>query len=306
MGTKRIVNCAITGSIHTPSMSPYLPITPTDIAQHAIDAANAGAASVHIHVRDPETGKPSPSLELYRQVIDRIRAVNRDVIICLTTGGGLNMTVEERGAVIPAFRPELASMNAGSINWGLFPIAEKIENWRYDWEKPALEATTEAIFSNTFGSIQTLLGMMEAHGTTPELECYDVGHLYNLKYFKDAGILKKRPYLQFVMGVNGAIAATPYDLLHMKETADRIFGENGYEWSAFGAGRFEFPVCLQNLFLGGHVRVGMEDNLNLSKGIPAKNNAELVEKMVRLMRELDYEPTSPDEARQILGTTQTC
>jgi len=298
---KRILNCSITGSIHVPSMSKYLPITPDEIAQNAIDAANAGASTVHIHARNPENGHPSPELALYEEILGKIRAVNKEVIICLTTGGSFNMTVEERAAVIPKFKPELASMNAGSINWGLFPVAEKIKDWRFDWEKTYLENTTEAIFANTFGSIKKMLSIMEANGTKAELECYDVGHLYNLQYFKEAGILKGKPYLQFVMGVNGAIAATPYDLIHMKETADRVFGVGGYEWSAFGAGRFEFPICLQNLFLGGHVRVGMEDNLNLSRGVPAKNNAELVEKMARLMRELDYEPATPAEAREILG-----
>ena len=299
--SKRIVNCSITGSIHTPSMSPYLPITPDQIAQNAIDAASAGATAVHIHARNPENGAPSPKLELYEEILSKIKAKNKDVIICITTGGGMGMTVEQRVAVVPKFKPELASMNAGSINWGLFPVAAKIKNWKYDWEKPMLESTKGFIFQNTFADMQGMIEIMNAQGTKPELECYDVGHLYNVKFLQEEGLIKGKPYLQFVMGINGAIQATPYDLQHMKLTADRLFGVGGYEWSAFGAGKAEYPICIQNLFLGGHVRVGMEDNLNVSKGVPAKCNADLVEKMVRLMRELDFEPATPSEAREILG-----
>lgn len=297
---KRIINCAITGSIHVPSMSPYLPITTDEIAQNAIDAANAGAATVHIHARNPENGQPSSDLNLYEEIIDKIRAKNKDVIICVTTGGSTSMTVEERAAAIPRLKPELASMNTGSINWGLFPAAAKIKEFKYDWEKPNLE-NKDVIFRNTFGDMEKILTMMNENGTTPELECYDVGHLYNVKFMKDAGFIKGKPYIQFVLGVNGALAATPYDLQYMKETADRLFGVGGYNWSAFGAGRAEFPTCIQNLFLGGHVRVGLEDNLYLGKGRLAKNNAELVEKMARIMRELDFEIATPDEARELLG-----
>ncbi|SDY89742.1 Uncharacterized conserved protein, DUF849 family [Proteiniborus ethanoligenes] len=299
--SKRILNCAITGSIHTPSMSPYLPITPDQIAQNAIDAANAGAAAVHIHARDPENGKPSSDLGLYEEIIDKIRAKNKDVIICITTGGGAGMTVEQRASVVPKFKPELASMNAGSINWGLFPAAARIKEFKYDWEKPMLEMTKGFIFQNTFADMEGILNIMNENGTKPELECYDVGHLYNVKFLQSAGLIKGKPYLQFVLGINGALAATPYDLQYMKETADRLFGVGGYEWSAFGAGRAEFPTCVQNLFLGGHVRVGMEDNLYLGKGKMAENNAQLVEKMARLMNELDFEIATPDEAREILG-----
>lgn len=299
--SKRILNCAITGSIHTPSMSPYLPITPDQIAQNAIDAANAGAAAVHIHARDPKDGKPSSDLNLYEEIIDKIRAKNKDVIICITTGGGAGMTVEQRASVVPKFKPELASMNAGSINWGLFPAAARIKEFKYDWEKPMLEMTKGFIFQNTFADMEGILNIMSENGTKPELECYDVGHLYNIKFLQDVGLIKGKPYLQFVLGINGALAATPYDLQYMKETADRLFGVGGYEWSAFGAGRAEFPICVQNLFLGGHVRVGMEDNLYVGKGKMAENNAQLVEKMARLMTELDFEIATPDEAREILG-----
>ncbi len=211
------------------------------------------------------------------------------------------MTVEERAKVIPKFTPELASMNAGSINWGLFPALDKVKEFKYDWEKPMLAMTKGFIFQNTFADMEVMIKTMNENGTKPELECYDVGHIYNLKFLKSQGLLKGRPYLQFVMGINGAIDATPYDLIHMKETADRVFGVNGYDWSAFGAGKMEYPICLQNLLLGGHVRVGLEDNLYLRKGVLAKNNGELVEKMARIINELDLEPASPDEARDILG-----
>lgn len=298
---KRIVSCAITGSIHVPSMSPYLPITPERIAADALAAAEAGAAVVHIHARDPQNGKPSSDLELFRKIITLIREKNKDVIICVTTGGSLTMTIEERAAPVPALKPELASMNAGSINWGLFPLASKIKEWRFDWEKENLEWTTQAIFKNTFGDMMGMLKFFEENNTLPELECYDVGHIYNVKWLLDNGYLKGKPYLQFVMGINGAIQPTIYDLVHMKETADRVFGVDGYNWSAFGAGKAEFPICCTNLFLGGHCRVGMEDNLYLGKGVLAKDNAELVTKMVRLMKEFDFEPATPDEAREILG-----
>lgn len=301
MSDKRIISCAITGSIHTPTMSPYLPITPERIAEDALLAAAAGAASVHIHVRNPENGMPSSDLGLYEKVIGLIREKNKNVIICVTTGGGAGMTFDQRIAPIPTFKPELASMNAGSINWGLFPVLNKIKTWKYEWEPKVLEMTKGFIFQNTFADMMRAVTVMQEYGTLPELECYDVGHIYNVKFLVDAGILKGKPFLQFVMGINGAIQPTPYDLIHMKETADRCFGVGGYNWSAFGAGRHEYPICLMNLFLGGHVRVGMEDNLNLSKGVLAKHNGELVEKMARLMKELDFEIATPDEAREILG-----
>jgi len=297
---KRIVNCAITGGIHCPTMSPYLPATPNDIAQHAIDAANAGATTVHIHARNESDGSPSSKLEDFQTIIDKIRANNKEVIICVTTGGGLGMSLEERTQVIPHLRPELASMNCGTINWGLFPLADKIKEWKYDWEKDYYTRTKSGIFKNTFEEMEGVLEIFRNNNVLPEFECYDVGHLYNLKFMKDAGHVTGKIYLQFVLGINGALGATPYDLITMKETADRLFGVDGYEWSAFGAGRAEYPICTQALFLGGHVRVGMEDNLYLSKGVKAKSNAEMVEKMVRIMREFDYEPMTPAEGRAVL------
>lgn len=301
MKNKRIVNCAITGSIHSPSMSPYLPFKPEDIAAQAVDAAAAGATAIHIHARHPEVGAPSSDIKIYEEIIDRIRDKDKNVIICITTGGGAGMTVDERLATVPYFKPELSSMNAGSINWGLFFLADKIKDWKYDWEKPMYAMTKDFVFKNTFADMERMLTVMNENGVKPELECYDTGHLYNVKFLMDNGLVKGKPYLQFVMGINGAIGADVYELINMKQTADRLFGTGGYEWSAFGAGRFEYPICTTNLFLGGHVRVGMEDNLNLGYRKPAKSNAELVEKMVRIMREFDFEPATPDEGREMLG-----
>jgi Uncharacterized conserved protein len=303
MSNKRIVNCAITGSIHSPTMSPYLPYTPEDIARHAIDAANAGATAVHIHARHPQVGAPSSDLELYDKIISTIRASNKDVLICITTGGGAGMTIDERLATVPRFKPQLSSMNAGSINWGLFGLAERIKDWKFEWEQPMYAMTKDFVFKNTFADMERMLVVMNENNVKPELECYDMGHLYNVKFMQDAGLIVGKPYLQFVMGINGAIGANVNELVNMKDTADRLFGVGGYEWSAFGAGRMEYPIGITNLFLGGHVRVGMEDNLNLAKGVPAKSNAELVEKMVRLMKDLDFEPATPAEGAKMLDIT---
>ncbi len=299
MSKKRIINCAITGSIHTPSMSQYLPWKPQDIARQAIDAGNAGAAAVHIHARNPENGSPTPDLDIMRQIVETIRAES-DVLLCITTGGGVGMTVEQRVAVVPEFKPELSSMNAGSINFGLFPLAKTIKNPTFEWEKAYLEASYDFIFNNTFKAMEGMCTIMRENGTKPELEVYDTGHLYNIKYLLKLGLLEEPIYLQFITGVLGGIGASVHDLVNLHDTAERLFGKGNYNWSANSAGRMEFPLCTTNLFLGGHVRVGMEDNLFLSKGVPAKSNAQLVEKMVRIMGEFDFEPASPDEAREIL------
>jgi len=299
--SKRIINCAITGSIHTPSMSPYLPITPDEIATSAVEAAEAGAASVHIHARNPENGMPSPDLRLYREIIDKIRTKNKDVIICITTGGGAGMTVEQRAAVIPEFKPELASMNCGSINWGLFPALERFKEFKYDWEPKMLAMTKDFIFENTFGAMETICKIMDKNGTKPELEVYDTGHLTNIAYLLQAGIVKPPLYLQFVTGILGGINSTPYDIMNLHTSADRLFGKDKYQWSVIGAGRAEYPVATMALLLGGNVRVGLEDSLYLGKGRLAQSNAEMVEKMVRIMGELDLEPATPKEARDMIG-----
>jgi uncharacterized protein (DUF849 family) len=282
-------------------MSPYLPYKPEDIAQHAIDAANAGATAVHLHARNPENGSPSADLEIFDKIITKIKDANKELLICVTTGGGYGMTIDQRISVVPRFKPPLCSMNAGSINWGLYALADKFKEWKFPWEQPMYAMTRDFVFRNTFADMERMLTVMGENGTKPELECYDIGHIYNLKTLQAQGLIKGKPYLQFVLGINGALGADPLDLVNMKTTADRAFGQDGYVWSAFGAGRFEYPICTTNLFLGGHVRVGMEDNLMLAKGVPAKCNAELVEKMVRIMKEFDFEPASPAEGREILG-----
>lgn len=297
---KVVISCAITGSIHTPSMSPYLPIKPKEIAQHAIDAARAGAAIVHIHARNPENGIPSPDLGLFEEIIDQIQST-LDVIICTSTGGSYQMTVDQRVAVVPTFKPEMASFNMGSMNFGIFTPLGKIKKWKYDWEKPLLEASKVSVFQNTFHDLEEICRIMKENGTKPELEVYDVGHLHNAAYLLSEGLLDTPLYVQFVMGILGGIQATIPHLVHLKQTADELFGDGNYRWSAFGAGRMEYPICTSAVLLGGNCRVGMEDALYVSKGVLAKNNAELVEKMVRIIREFSYEPASPDEARQILA-----
>ncbi len=301
MSNKRIITCAITGSIHTPSMSEYLPITPEQIADNTIGAAEAGAAVVHIHARNPENGMPSPELSLFKDIIDRIRDKNKDVIICITTGGGAGMTVEQRAAVIPEFKPELASCNLGTINWGMFPMLNRVKEFKFEWEPILLEWSKQAIFQNTFADLMTITGIMQEHGVKPEFEVYDVGHLYNCGYLLLAGYVKPPVHLQFVTGILGGIQATPYDLMTLHTTAERVLGAGNYTWSVIGAGKQQFPLCTMGLILGGHVRVGLEDNVYLSRGVKAKNNAEQVSKMVRIMQELDLEPATPDEAREILG-----
>jgi uncharacterized protein (DUF849 family) len=300
---KRIISCAVTGSIHTPSLSPYLPWKPKDIARQAIDAANAGAASVHIHARDHENGRPTADLNIFAEIVEIIRAES-DVMICTTTGGGVGMTIEERAAVVPALKPDLASMNCGSINFGLFPMGRMLNDAEFAWEKPYIEATYDFVFANTFKAMEGMCRIMGENGTKPELEIYDIGHLYNVKYLLCRGVLDEPVFLQFVTGILGGIGGTVYDLMSLHQAAERLFGSGNYNWSVLSAGRMEFLMGTTALFLGGNVRVGMEDNLYLSKGVLCKSNAELVEKMVRIMREFDFEPATTEEAREILKIGQ--
>lgn len=297
---KAIVTCAVTGGIHVPTMSPYLPVTPDEIVDEAVASAEAGASIVHIHVRDPETGKPTADIDLFREVATRI-ADRCDVIVQPTTGGAPNMSVEERVRVVPELEPEMASCNMGSINFGLYPIANAYDEFEFDWEAEFLEGTRDHIFSNTFASLETIIPLFREHGTKPELECYDVGHLYNIKHFVDRGILEPPLHVQFVMGILGGIGADSENLNHLVRTADKLFGDD-YSFSVIGAGSQQFPLGSQAVSIGGHPRVGMEDNLYLRKGELAASNAGLVEKMVTQTRELTgREIASPDEVREFLG-----
>lgn len=298
---RTIITAAITGAIHTPTMSQYLPITPEEIADHAVGAYEAGAAVVHIHPRDPETGKPTSDLDIFGDIINRIRS-RCNVVICATTGGGLGMSIEERVAVVPTHKPELASFNAGSINFGLFdiPARMKITEWKHDWELPYLEMTKDFVFRNTFQSLEQLPQLFEQQGTKPEAEVYDSGMINNLRYLVDRGFLKTPVYVQFVLGIMGAMPAAIENLMFLLHTTRRTFGDD-FVWSVCAAGRFQMPLCTAGLLLGGNVRVGMEDNLWLEKGVPAKTSAEQVAKIRRIAQELGIEAATPDEAREILG-----
>jgi len=296
--SKVIITAALTGSIHTPTMSPYLPITPDQIAEEAVRACDAGAAVVHIHVRDPQTGRPVPDLELFREVVGKIKSRSR-VVMCLTTGGGLGMTTEQRVAVVPAFEPELASFNTGSMNFALFPLVEKIKEFKYPWEKAYLEASEDYIFPNTFKTLREFCVIFSRHGTKPELEVYDTGMINNIAYLINKGYLQKPVYLQFVLGILGGIPATVENLVFLYETARKAIGD--FVWSVCAAGRNQLNMGAVALAMGGNVRVGLEDALYAGPGKLAKSNAEQVEKIVRIAKELGLEPATPDEARQILG-----
>jgi uncharacterized protein (DUF849 family) len=295
---KFILNCAVTGAIHTPTMAPYLPIKPADIAAQAIEAASAGASTVHVHARDPETGMPTGNTDIMGEIVSTIHAKS-DVVICITTGGGMNMTVDERVAAVPVFKPELASCNLGSMNFALFPVLEKIKEWKYDWEPQYLEMSKDFIFRNTFADLERILKVFSEAGTKPEFEAYDIGHLHNAHHFYSKGQIENPFYVQFVTGILGGIASTIPHLVHLKQTGESLFGKK-FMFSTIGAGRHEFPLATTSILLGGGARVGLEDNLWLSAGQMAKSNAELVEKMVRIAKELGYEPASPDETRQML------
>jgi uncharacterized protein (DUF849 family) len=297
---KIILTAAVTGSIHTPTMSPYLPITPQQIADDAVKAAEAGAAIVHIHVRDPRSGRPTPDIELYREVLTSIKS-RSDVIINTTTGGGAGMTPQERLKVVPTFKPELASFNMGSMNFGTFPLLQKFKSWKYEWEKEFIESTKDYIFRNTFASMEEFCKTMDANDTKPELECYDVGHIYNASKLISDGLLKTPVHMQFVLGILGGIGPSVEDLVCMKQTADRVIGGENYTWSAAGPGRFQFGCCTTAARLGGHARVGLEDNVYMRKGVYAKSSAEQVARMKELVSEITgRENATSDEARELL------
>lgn len=297
---KTIVTCAVTGAIHVPTMSPHLPITPDEIVEEAVAAADAGASIVHVHVRDPETGEPTSDIDLFREVVRRIKAES-DVIVQPTTGGAPTMSVEERIAVVPELEPEMASCNMGSINFGLYPILDAYDEFEYEWEREYLEGSRDLIFSNTFESLETIIPTFQEHGTKPELECYDVGHLYNAKHFVDRGILETPIHLQFVMGIHGGISADYDHLQHMVQTAEKLFGDQ-YSFSVIGAGRMQMQLANAAVGMGGHARVGLEDSLYLRKGELAESNAEQVEKVASMTEDLTgREIATPDEVRSFLG-----
>lgn len=296
---KVILTCAITGSIHTPSMSPYLPITPADIARESIAAAKAGAAVLHLHARDAADGRPSFDPNVFRQFLPQIHA-ECDAVINLSTGGSVAMTLDQRLAAALDVSPEMASCNMGSMNFGFFPIAEKITDWKYDWEKQHLLSSRDAIFRNTFGDIEQLFERLAvAGGTRFEFECYDVGHLYSLKHFVDRGYVKN-PFIQFVLGILGGIGADAENLVYMKRVADKLFGDS-YQWSVLGAGRHQLPLVLQAAIMGGNVRVGLEDSLFMGNGQIATSNAQQVEQVKRMLEGLGLELATPAEARAMLG-----
>ena len=295
---KVIVTAAITGSIHVPSMSPYLPITPQQIADEALRVYEAGGAVAHIHVRNPETGQPSSDMELFREVVTKVKS-KCNMVLCLSTGGGVGMTTAERVKAVTTFKPELASFNFGSINFGLFPIAEAVREFKFPWEKAYLESTWDFIFPNTFKTLREFSQAFSENETKPELEIYDAGMINNVAFMIQRGYLKKPVYLQFVLGILGSISASPNNLLFLLNSARETVGD--FVWSVCAAGRHQLPMCTMSLVMGGNARVGMEDSLYAGKGVLAKSNADQVEKIVRIARELGLEPATPDEARQILG-----
>jgi uncharacterized protein (DUF849 family) len=301
MADKVIITCAITGSVHTPSMSPYLPVTPDEIADQAIAAADAGAAILHLHARNPQTGfGGGADPDLFMQFLPRIKDAT-NAVINISTGGGMTMTVAQRIQAAQQAAPEMASLNLGTMNFGLFPALNRKTEWQHAWEPEFLESSRDFVFKNTFSDIEIMLAQLgDANGTRFEFECYDVGHLYTLAHYVDRGLVKGPIFLQFVLGILGGIGADPENLIHMKATADRLFGDQ-YRFSVLGAGRHQIPFATMSASMGGHVRVGLEDNLYIRKGQLAQNNAEQVSKIRDILTGLNLEIATPDQARAMLG-----
>ena len=295
---KVIITCAATGAIHTPSMSPWLPVTPDEIAEAAIGAANAGAAIVHLHARMPEDGRPTQDPEMFKRFLPKIRAAS-NVVINLTTGGAPTMTVEERLQPALQLKPEVASLNMGSMNFGLYEMLDRFKEFKYDWERPYLAGSDDRIFKNTFKDIANILTLCGDNQTRFEIECYDIGHLYTAAHFLDRGLLKPPLFIQSVFGLRGGIGNHAEDVLHMKRTADRLFGDD-YFWSVLGAGRGQMPIAVMSAVMGGNVRVGLEDRLWIGKGKLAQSNADQVSKIRRILEELGLEIATPDDARAML------
>ena len=296
---KVMITCAVTGSIHTPSMSPHLPITAEEIADAAIGAAEAGAALVHVHARDPKTGRPDQSPAAFAPILKVIKQ-RTDAVINITTGGAPTMSIAERLAPCAEFKPEVASLNMGSMNFGLYPMLARQKTFKHDWEKPYLAGSDDRIFKNTFKDIENILTTCAANNTRFEIECYDIGHLYTLRHFADRGLVKAPYFIQSVFGILGGIGGHPEDVQHMKRTADRLFGDD-YRWSVLGAGRNQMTIAAQALALGGNVRVGLEDSLWAGPGRLAKSNAEQVKIVRQLIESLGLEVATPADAREILA-----
>jgi uncharacterized protein (DUF849 family) len=296
---KVIITCAVTGSIHTPTMSPFLPLTPDEVAHQAIEAAEAGAAILHLHARDPKDGRPTPDPAVFMQFLPRIKQAS-DAVVNITTGGGHGMTLQERLAAPLKAKPEMCSLNMGSMNFGLYPMLSRYKEWKHDWEPKALENSRDFIFRNTFKDIEFILKELgEGCGTRFEFECYDVGHLYNLAHFLDRGLVKPPLFVQTIFGILGGIGADTENLAHMRRIADKLFGDQ-YRWSVLAAGRHQLPFVTMAAIMGGNVRVGLEDSLYLGKGQLAKSNAEQVRRIRSILENLSLEIASPKEAREAL------
>lgn len=304
---KVIISCAVTGAIHTPSMSEHLPLSPPEIAEQAIEAAEAGAAILHLHARDPKDGRPTANPAVFQQFVSRI-AQSTNAVINITTGGSTSMSLAERLAYPLSAKPEMCSLNMGSMNFSIHPTAKKIKEWRFDWEKPYVEGTDDVIFRNTFRDIRKIIEQLGESGTRFELECYDVGHLYNLAHFVDDGLIKPPFFIQSIFGILGGMGPDPENLSVMRSTADRLFGRENYRFSVLGAGRHQMSLLTAGAVFGGNVRVGLEDSLFLERGKLATSNAEQVHKIRRILQELSLEVATPDEAREMLqlkGAAQT-
>lgn len=298
---KTIITCAVTGSVHTPSMSDHLPLTPDQIVENAVGAAEAGAAVLHLHARNPEDGSPSADPAIFEQIVPRIRD-RTDAVINITTGGSTRMTLDERLAYPLRLKPEMCSLNMGSMNFSIHPAARKIDTWKYQWEKPYIEGMEDMIFRNTFRDIKHILRTLgDECGTRFEFECYDLGHLHNLRHFVDEGLVKPPFFIQAVMGILGGMGPDPENLMVMRQTADRLFGRENYQFSVLGAGRHQMGLVTMGAILGGHVRVGLEDSLFLGRGALARCCAEQVAKIRRILDELSLDIASPADARQMLG-----
>ncbi|MGB3424833.1 MAG: 3-keto-5-aminohexanoate cleavage protein [Castellaniella sp.] len=296
---KVVITCAVTGAIHTPSMSPHLPITPEEIIEASVEAAAAGAAVIHLHARDPHTGRPDQSPEAFAKFLPPIKA-RTDAVLNLTSGGSPYMTIDERIRPSMVFKPELASLNMGSFNFALFPMLERFSEFKYDWERKHLEDSRDLIFRNTFKDIEYALAKCAENGTRFEFECYDIGHLYNLAHFVDRGLVEPPFFVQSVFGILGGIGTHDEDVAHMKRTADRLFGGD-FRWSVLGAGRHQLRIAAMSASMGGNVRVGLEDSLWLGKGRLAESNAQQVARARQIIEGLGLEVATPAEARVILG-----